>query len=105
MPYPSISGYQIAKSLTTNVTAITTPAWYVGDFRQLSVSVSTQSTHATNIQMSNEDGFQSAINENSWFNVLAISVNSTFALTTGPRWSRSSSPASSNATIIFAGHT
>lgn len=105
MPYPSISGFQVAKSLATNTTLITTPPWYIGDFRQLSVSVSTQSTHATNIQTSNADGFSEAIPENSWFNVLAVSVNSTFNLTTGARWSRSSSPASSNATIIFAGHT
>lgn len=100
-----LSNYQIAKSLSANASLITTPPWFVGDFRQLTVSVSTQSTHATNIQVSNADGFQSEIPENSWQNVLAVSVNSTFAITTGVRWSRSSSPAASNATIIFAGRT
>lgn len=105
MPYPSISGFQVAKSLTVNTSLITTPAWYIGDFRQLSVSVSTQSNNATNIQTSNADGFQDVIPENSWANVLTVSVQSTFNLTTGARWSRSSSPASSNATIIFVGHS
>lgn len=105
MPYPSIGGFQIAKSLTVNTTAITTPAWFIGDFRQLSISASTQSNNAINVQTSNADGFSEAIPENSWANVLAISVNSVFNLTTGARWSRTSSPASSNATLIFAGHT
>jgi hypothetical protein len=94
---------QVAKSLSENASLITSPPFFVGDFRQLSVSVSTQSAGALNIQMSNADGLQSAIPENSWANVLTPSVNSVFAITTGPRWSRSSSQAASNHTIIFSG--
>ncbi len=106
MPYPSISGYQVAKSLTTNASLITTPAWYIGDFKTVTISASTQSNNAINVQVSNADGFQDVIPENSWANVLAISVQSVFALTQlGARWSRTSSPASSNATLIFTGHT
>lgn len=95
--------FQVAKSLSVNNALIQSPAWFIGDFRQLSVSVSTSSTHIVNIQVSNADGFQSAIPENSWQNVLSPSVNSTFALTVGPRWSRVSCEASSNCTIIFSG--
>ena len=105
MGWGPLSGFQIAKDLSNNASLITTPAWYVGDFRQLSVSVSTQSAGALNIQASNADGFQSPIPENSWINVLTPSVNSVFALTTGIRWSRSSSQAASNHTIIFAGRS
>jgi hypothetical protein len=94
---------QVAKSLSENASLITSPPFFVGDFRQLSVSVSTQSAGALNIQMSNADGLQSAIPENSWANVLTPSVNSVFILSTGPRWSRSSSQAASNHTIIFSG--
>lgn len=100
---PPYTQQQIAKSLSVNASLITTPPFFIGDFRQLSMSISTQSTHATNVQLSNADGFQSAIPENSWFNVLTPSVNSVFNITTGARWSRTSSPADSNATIIFSG--
>lgn len=99
----SVARYQIAKSLGVNASLVTTPPWFVGDFIQLCVSASTQSNAAINIQMSNADGFTDPIPENSWYNVLAVSVQSVFDLTTGPRWSRTSSPASSNATIIFSG--
>lgn len=95
--------FQVAKSLSENAGLITTPPWFIGDLRQLAVSVSTQSAGALNIQVSNADGFQSAIPENSWVNVLTPSVNSVFALTVGPRWSRTSSQALSNHTIIFSG--
>lgn len=105
MPYPSISGIQVAKDLTNNTSLITSPAWYTGDFRFVTVSVSTQSNNATNIQQSNADGFQSPIPENSWANVLAVSVQSLFLLTSPARWSRSSSPSLSSGTIIFVGHT
>lgn len=95
---------QVAKSLSENASLVTSPPFYIGDLRDVTVSLSTQSTHATNIQLSNADGFQSAIPENSWFNVLTPSVNSLFVVSqSGARWSRSSSPAASNATIIFAG--
>jgi hypothetical protein len=103
MSYPGPNRIQVAKSLSENVTAITTPAFFVGDFQQLTISVSTSSTHATNVQMSNADGLQAAIPENSWANVLTPSVNSTFVLPIGYRWSRTSSPASSNATLIYSG--
>lgn len=103
MSYPGPNRFQVAKSLSDNVATINTPPWFVGDLQQLTVSISTSSTHATNIQMSNADGFQSAIPENSWANVLTPSVNSAFVLPVGYRWSRTSSPASSNATIIFSG--
>lgn len=95
---------QVAKSLSVNASLITSPPFFIGDLRDVTVSLSTQSAHATNIQVSNADGFQEAIPENSWTNVLTPSVNSTFILTqVGARWSRTSSPAGSNATIIFAG--
>lgn len=99
----SVNRYQVAKSLTQNTSAITTPPWFIGDFIQLCVSVSTQSNAAIRIQTSNEDGLQGAIPENSWMNVLSPSVNSIFDVPVGARWSRTSSPASSNATIIFSG--
>ena len=105
MAWPAIVRMQVAKDLSTNASLITTPPFYIGHLRQLSVSVSTQSNNATNIQVSNADGFQSPIPENSWVNILPISVQSVFNLTTGARWSRTSSPASSNATIIFVGRT
>lgn len=95
----------VAKSPSINASLITTPPFFIGDFRALSISVSTSSTHATNVQMSNADGLQSVIPENSWFNVLTPSVNSMFILTVGPRWSRTSSPADSNATLIYAGES
>lgn len=97
------SQVQIAKDLSNNNTLITSPPFFIADFAQLAVSVSTSSTHAINIQMSNANGLQSAIPENSWANVLSPSVNSMFVLTVGPRWSRVSCPASSNATIVYHG--
>jgi len=95
---------QIAKDLSTNATLINTPPFYIGELMNVTISASTQSNNAINVQLSNADGFSSAIPENSWSNVLAISTQSVFALPQlGARWSRTSSPASSNATLIFAG--
>ena len=101
MPLPARS--KVAKSLTVNTSLITTPPWYTGDFKLLTVSCSTQSNAAINIQSHNGDGFQSPLNEAEWRTVLPISIQSVHALTTIPRWSRTSSPALSNATIIFTG--
>lgn len=106
MAWGPVPRFQIAKSLSENVSLITTPAWFIGDLRQLTVSCSTQSNNAINIQLSNEDGLQTVIPEASWINVLPISTQSIFVISQiGARWSRSSSPASSNATIIFAGRS
>jgi hypothetical protein len=105
MAWPAYSAYQIAKDLTNNTSLVTSPPWYTGDFRLLTISVSTQSNAAINVQMSNAEGIQGVVPEASWINVLPISVQSIFPLTTIGRWSRTSSPASSNATIIFTGRT
>ena len=106
MPYPSISGFQVAKSPSVNNSLVTSPAWYIGDFGQLTVSLSTQSAGAINIQVSNADGFQDVIPENSWANVLSPSVNSLFLISQlGARWSRVSCQSLSSHTVIFAGHT
>ena len=105
MAWGPLTGDQVANSLSENASLITTPPFFIGDFRQLTISASTQSNNAINVQTSNADGFQSPIPEASWVNVLPISVQSIFALSTGARWSRTSSPASSNATLIFAGRS
>lgn len=97
------SKYQIAKSLTVNTTVITTPPWFTGDFGLLTVSCSTQSNAAINIQSNNGDGFQTPLVEADWMNRLAISTNSVFAVSPIPRWSRVSTPALSSSTIIFTG--
>lgn len=99
----SANKYQIAKSLTVSTNTIWSQPWFVGDFIQLCISASTQSNNAINVQMSNADGFTAVIPENSWYNVLPISVQSVFDLPTGARWSRTSSPALSNVTLIFSG--
>ena len=105
MPYPSISGFQVAKSPTQSNSLVTSPPYYIGDFKQLAVSVSTQSAGAIQVQISNEDGFQNPIPETSWVNILTPSINSIFAMTVGPRWSRVSCQSLSSHTIIFTGHT
>ena len=103
MGYPGPSKIFVAKSLTVNTSLITTPPIFTGDFQQITVSFSTQSNNAINVQQSNEDGLQSVIPEASWRNVFSASINSIHVLPVGARWSRTSSPASSNATIIFTG--
>ena len=101
MPFPST--FQVARNPTVNNSLITTPAWFVGDFQQLGVSCSTQSTHALVIQMSDEDGFQTVIPENAWFTVLSLTSNGAAVLPVGHRWSRTSSPSLSSSTVIFSG--
>lgn len=109
MSWGPLSGIQIAKNLSTNASLTTSPPWFIGDWRQITVSVSTQSNTGVVIQTSNADGLQSEIPENSWFNHITVtglgSITSIFALTPGARWSRSSSQANSNCTIIFAGRS
>lgn len=103
MGRPVGAKYQIAKSLTVNTSLITSNPWYTGDFKLLQVSCSTQSNAAINVQGHNGDGFQAPLAEAEWFNVLALSRNSVWAISPIPYWSRTSSPASSNGTIIFMG--
>ena len=109
MSWGPMSGIQVAKDLSTNASLTTSPPWFIGDWRQLTVSVSTQSNTGVIIQTSNAEGFSGPIPENSWFTALTVtglaSTTSVFPLTTGARWSRSSSQAASNATIIFAGRS
>ena len=109
MAWGPVTGFQIAKDLSTNASLTTSPPWFVGDFRQITVSVSTQSNTGVVIQTSDADGFQSAIPENSWFNSITVtglgSNTSIYTVPAGVRWSRSSSQAASNCTIIFAGRS
>lgn len=109
MSYPYPAKFQVAKDLSTNASLTTSPAWFTGDFQLLSVSCSTQSNTGLIIQQADADGFQSVIPEAAWFTVLTVtglgSTTSIYDLPIGRRWSRSSSQANSNATIIFAGRT
>jgi len=95
--------YQVVRDLSTNTSLVTSPAWFVADFKHLTVSVSTQSNAAINYQASNADGFGLPIPENSWMNMQALSINSIIVLPVGNRWSRISTPAASSSTIIFSG--
>lgn len=103
MSQPAGGTYQIQKSLTVSTASIQGQPWYTGDFKLLQVSCSTQSNNAINIQGNNGDGFQAALIEAEWRNILPISVQSIHNIAPIPRWSRASSPANSNATIIFHG--
>lgn len=104
MPMPP--RMQVAKDLSTNASLITTPPFFMGDLALVTISASTQSNAAINVQVSNADGLQSVIPENSWRNVLAISVQSVFQVPqVGARWSRTSGEAASNCTLIFAGYS
>jgi len=95
---------KILKSLTVNVSTITTQAMFTGHFKTLTVSVSTQSNAAINIQAHGDEGFQAPLPEAGWKNVLAISaLSAVWAVNPVPMWSRVSTPASSNATITFLG--
>ena len=93
----------VARDLNTQNSVVTSAPFFMADFSQVNVSVSTQSNAAINRQESNADGLSSPIPENSWANVQPISVNSTFNITVSARWSRISTPALSNSTIIFVG--
>lgn len=96
--------FQVAKSLSVNASVVTSNPWFIGDFRAVTVSISTQSAHATIVQLSNEDGFATPILESSWSNALSLVAPGVFNITpAGARWSRISSPSASSATIIFSG--
>ena len=108
--------YQVSGS------TLTSPAWYVGDFRLLTVSIVTSASATTNVifQGSNADGFQAAdlgglTSNTGWSNITIVlpgSLNQNQNVGAGLftfdppgwRWIRSvitTNP--SGTTVIFAG--
>lgn len=92
--------------------ATTTDPWYVGDFRELTVSISSSATFPTSypIDGSTADGFQASIPTNSWVtiaNVTGVSTNTLLTIDPGFRWIRSRSSdgvsAASAYTLTFSG--
>ena len=116
MPTSTPNRYQISGS------TLTSPAWFVGDFRLLTVSIVTASSACTNVilQGSNADGFQAGdlgglASNTGWSNITIVQPGSlnqnqnvgkglfTFD-PPGWRWIRSvitTDP--SGTTVIFAG--
>src|SRR6266576_367900 len=69
--------YQVSGS------TLTSPAWYVGDFRLLTVSIVTSASATTNVilQASNADGFQAAdlgglTSNTGWSNITIVQSGS-----------------------------
>jgi hypothetical protein len=109
-----ITGMKIVDGRVATSTGSHNP-WYVGDFMQLTVSLSSSATFPTSfpIQGSNADGFQAVIPENSWSqltNIVGIGTGLLATIDPGFRWVRSSvstqgMSATSAFTMVFMGRT
>ena len=114
-------------ALGANTSDLTSAPWFVGDFRQIGISIQTGSAHASRItvQASNEDGFQSSLSANGGFGnstipvggwshltvILPVGAINNFTLTPGMRWlnvirqTATSGQTASNVTVILTGRT
>lgn len=109
---------------TSNVTGV---PWYVGDFRQITISITTGSAHASRItvQGSNADGFQSSLSAAGGYGnstvpawpwshltvILPSGAANIFTIDPGFRWiccvrpTATSGQTASNITVILNGRT
>ncbi len=99
--------------------ALTGSTWFVGDFRQMSLSIhsSTASASRYTVVGSNLDGFNTALgnasptaSNESWSIVTTVTSQGIFTIDPGFRWISAfrdnvSVSATSNTTIIFNGRT
>lgn len=88
----------------------TSPAIMVADFRDLSLSILTSTTSASNftVQLTNVNGFDSAISEGAWSTATVITASGMQTMDPGARWMRVIRPniavsAASNATVSLQG--
>lgn len=113
-----ITGRQV--NLGANTSVQTGNPFYVGDFKDLTVSITTGADAASRISIlgSNEDGFQSTlssgsptVNTNQWSHITQILSRGVYTIDTGFRWinalraASESGQTASNVTVIFAGTT
>jgi hypothetical protein len=107
-------------NLGANTSSETGNPWYVGDYKQLTISVATGSAQASRVTIvgSNDDGFSSTlssanrlVNTNQWSIVTTIVVPGLYTIDPGFRWVNAirdtafSGQTASNLTVIFAGTT
>lgn len=107
-------------NLGANTSAQTGNPWFVGDFRQITVSVTTGAAAASRISIigSNADGFSSTlssgsptVNTNNWSHLTQLLAPGVFTIDPGFRWLNAirapseSGQTASNVTVIFAGRT
>lgn len=120
-----IDQYQI--HVGADSSSVTGTPWYVGDFRQLTISITTGSAHASRItvQGSNADGFQSTLSAGGGYGnatvpvwpwshltvILPSAAANIFTIDPGFRWivctrpTATSGQTASNITIILNGRT
>lgn len=107
-------------NLGANTSSQTGNPWFVGDYRQITVSVTTGAAAAsrTSILASDEDGFQSTlssanalVNTNQWSHITQITAPGVYTIDPGMRWlmairaTANSGQTASNTTVIFTGRT
>lgn len=101
-------------NLGVNTSLRTGSPYFVGDARQLTVSIETQTNTASlfTIFGSNENGFQSAlgtanptVNADGWSHITVIQLQGLYTIDPGFRWIMAGRPSASSATIIFAGRS
>lgn len=87
---------------------------YVGDLRQISLSVTTQTNSASRFTViaTNDDGFQSALGtplqtapSGNWSIITTITSDGVFVLDPGFRWMNAFRPSASSVTITITGRT
>lgn len=113
LPYSQVN-------LGANTSSQTGNPFYVGDLRQITVSVTTGAAAASRISIigSNADGLQSTLSSanptvatNLWSHITQLLVPGIFTIDPGFRWvnairaTSESGQTASNVTVIFAGRT
>lgn len=91
--------------LTAASSGLTAGPYLMADFTQMTVSIVTQTNVASvfTVQMSNEDGLSSALAQDQFSHVTALSQQGQFGVETGPRWVQVLRPSASSATIAISG--
>lgn len=123
-----IAMYTRTKTLLgADTSNVTSAPYFTGDFRQMTISVTTGSAFASRItvQASNADGFQSTLSSGGGYGnstipsgvwshltvILPVSAANVFSIDTIPRWicvvrpTQASGQTASNNTVIVTGRT
>src|SRR5690242_17153046 len=89
--------------LTAASSGLTAGPYLMADFTQMTISIVTQTGSASvfTVQMSNENGITSALAQDQFSHVTALTAQGQFGVETGARWLQVLRPSASSATIAI----
>lgn len=101
-------------ALDVTTSNLTGRPWFVGDFRQLTLSIESQTNAASRYTVigTNDDGFREALGTplqtaptDGWSIVTVLTAQGVYSVDPGLRWLNVFRPSASSATVVLNGRT